>query len=369
MNKQESETDIFFLDVAYWKYLSYREKNNSRGPLKFGIGLPLNNAFQKANVSCVHFYANDLKTQIDWLNRNLKLEKSIKGILLDNLQRNIFGNNSKPGKIYSYSIGLYVVLKQIQYFRPKVVWCFDPKNLPPRFIYEIKKLGCKLIGHISSNLPKSYWLEQYDLLLSSHPEFVKNWNLQGYKSKLFKPFYDVEKIRYVPWKDRFHDLVFLGSNSKDHTLRLSQLEEISKHHQLEIYGSGFEKVESFYNLKKYVRGEIWGDDVYSLYQSTKIAFNSHINLAKGFSANVRMIEAAGSGAVLLTERTDNLNQYFQDDEAVSYASIPEAIESIDFLKKNELEASKIARKGQIRVEKNHTSQNRVNEFKDTILNL
>jgi spore maturation protein CgeB len=218
-------------------------------------------------------------------------------------------------------------------------------------------------------LPKSYCLEQYDLLLSSHPEFVKNWNLKGYKSELFKPFYDSEKIKYVPWKDRNHDLVFLGSNSKDHAVRLLQLEEISKYHKIEIYGSGFEKVDQIYNLKKYLKGEIWGDDVYNLYQLTKIAFNSHIDLAQGFSANVRMIEAAGSGAVLLTERTDNLNQYFRDDEAISYSSIPEAIEAIDYLKKNELDASKIARKGQIRVEKSHTSQNRVSEFKDLILDL
>ena len=148
-----------------------------------------------------------------------------------------------------------------------------------------------------------------------------------------------------------------------------QLEEISKHHKIEIYGSGFEKVDQIYNLKKYLKGEIWGDDVYNLYQLTKIAFNSHIDLAQGFSANVRMIEAAGSGAVLLTERTDNLNQYFRDDEAISYSSIPEAIEVIDYLKKNERDASKIARKGQIRVVKSHTSQNRVSEFKDLILDL
>ena len=139
MNKHEKEMDIFFLDVAYWKYLSYRERINSKGPLEFGIGLPLHKSFQKAGVSCVHFYANDLKGQINWLKSNSIEGKKIKGVILDNLQRSNLGTSSKPGKIYSYSIGLYIALKQIQYYRPQVVWCFDPKNLPPRFINEIKK--------------------------------------------------------------------------------------------------------------------------------------------------------------------------------------------------------------------------------------
>jgi hypothetical protein len=286
-----------------------------------------------------------------------------------NISNNTTNYDSKSKKVLFYTLGLYIALRQIQLYRPKVVWCLDPKNLHPFYVKEIKKLGCKLVGHISSRLPNPDWLDKYDLLLSSHPGFIENWSLRGNHSKLFKPFYDTNRIKRIPWSDRDRDLVFLGSNSRDHDLRLIQLDELSKHFDIQIYGSGFEKVKSFNYLKKNIKGQIWGEDVYRLYRSTKIAFNSHIDLAQGYSANVRMIESAGSGALLLTENSKNLSEYFRDDEVMTYSSIAEAIDIIKFLKQNDVEASKIALKGQIRVERDHTSINRVKEFKDAILNL
>ncbi len=361
--------DLFFLDVVYWNYLTYRKINRQVEPLEFGLGKPLSEAFIKSGISSVHSYANDLESQTNWLINNCINGYNLVTKILMNISNNTTNYNSKSKKVIFYTLGLYIALRQIQLYRPKVVWCLDPKNLHPFYVKEIKKLGCKLVGHISSRLPNPDWLDKYDLLLSSHPGFIENWSLRGNHSKLFKPFYDANRIKRIPWSDRDRDLVFLGSNSRDHDLRLIQLDELSKHFDIQIYGSGFEKVKSYNYLKKNLKGQIWGEDVYRLYQSAKVAFNSHIDLAQGYSANVRMIEVAGSGAVLLTEKTKNLNEYFGNDEVMSYSSTSEAIEIIRYLQRNDDQASQIASKGQLRVERDHTSTKRVIEFSELILNL
>lgn len=64
-------------------------------------------------------------------------------------------------------------------------------------------------------------------------------------------------------------------------------------------------------LKKCWRGPAWGRDMYGIYLRSRIVVNRHGEIARGYANNMRLYEATGSGALLVTESAPNLAELFQ----------------------------------------------------------
>ena len=98
--------------------------------------------------------------------------------------------------------------------------------------------------------------------------------------------------------------------------------------------------------------------------ASRITLNAHGD-SIGDVGNLRMFEAAASGACLLTDRGPNLAQLFEEDhEVVSYSSTVEANEKARFLFENPRTAASIAEAARRRFERSHTSLVRAAELVD-----
>lgn len=84
-----------------------------------------------------------------------------------------------------------------------------------------------------------------------------------------------------------------------------------------------------------------------------------------------MFEVTGVGSCLLTDRgNETAHLFVPDEEIVTYSSIDECIEKVNYLLNNESVRIKIAQKGKARTLKDHTVMNRcqqVNEILQAIL--
>jgi len=133
-------------------------------------------------------------------------------------------------------------------------------------------------------------------------------------------------------------------------------------------------VDIFYPLKplsnKYKDrcfNPVFGLEMFQTMASSKITLNRHSLAAGNFSDNIRMFQATGVGSCLITEKSENLNQLFEEDsEVVTYSSTDECIEKVNYLLKNESLLKSIAQKGQQRTLKFHTSTRRAEEINDII---
>ena len=98
--------------------------------------------------------------------------------------------------------------------------------------------------------------------------------------------------------------------------------------------------------------------------------NSKITLQIGGDAQIykqngsmRQFEATGTGSLLLMDHGDNINDLFiPDKEIMTFSSISECIENVQYLLENEDERMKIAQSGQKRTLKNHTTLCRCKEM-------
>jgi hypothetical protein len=198
-----------------------------------------------------------------------------------------------------------------------------------------KKLFWSIDSHCAmANHQRHCMKHKFDTLLMSnihHAGYFRNlvneavWFPNGYPSDLIKPDESVF---------RGFDIGFCGSliGNRDEWLQL---------------------IESKFRLKRDIF--MIGDNMVKALSSYKIAFNLNI----GDDVNFRTFEATGSGALLLTNYTPNLEHLFiVGDEIVTYNSPDDLLSKIQFLIENESIREKIAKKGYERSKRDHSYDRR-----------
>jgi spore maturation protein CgeB len=109
--------------------------------------------------------------------------------------------------------------------------------------------------------------------------------------------------------------------------------------------------------------EVWGFDMYRVMARSKITVNRHIGIARNNANNMRLYESTGMGALLLTERKDNLGDLFEPDrEVATYSDPDEAVEKIETLLAEPARLAQIAAAGNARTLREHTYQARMQEL-------
>jgi spore maturation protein CgeB len=110
-------------------------------------------------------------------------------------------------------------------------------------------------------------------------------------------------------------------------------------------------------------GEVWGMEMYRALARSRITLNRHINVAENNANNMRLFEATGVGALLLTDRKNNLHELFEiDKEILAYSNKEEAAELVKYYLAHPEEASQIAQAGQRRTLRDHTYAKRMEEL-------
>jgi spore maturation protein CgeB len=96
---------------------------------------------------------------------------------------------------------------------------------------------------------------------------------------------------------------------------------------------------------------------------SRITVNRHIGVARNNANNMRLYESTGMGALLLTERKDNLRELFEPDREVAVYSDPEeAVAKIEALLAEPERLAQMAAAGNGRTLREHTYADRMREL-------
>ncbi len=103
--------------------------------------------------------------------------------------------------------------------------------------------------------------------------------------------------------------------------------------------------------------------MYKILAQSRITLNRHIGVAENYANNMRLFEATGMGACLVTDWKENLHTLFEPEkEVVTYRSADEFVEKVIYLLDNDKKCQKIASAGQKRTLKEHNYPNRMKEL-------
>lgn len=256
-----------------------------------------------------------------------------------------------------------VLAAQIAWFQPNVILNQDTYYVRSEFLSGVKGRA-KLVGQNAALLPDGETYDPYDLLISSLPNYVETYKKMGKRAELNRLAFEpnvLEKLGLAPERDI--PLSFVGSLSVDHRDRIAFLEYIATRAPLRVWGTGIERLPKSSPLHACYQGEVWGRDMYTVLRRSKITLNKHINVASQMANNMRLYEATGMGALLLTDNQTNLHEMFTPGEQVEvYNGSEDCIAKINALLSDEPRRAIIAAAGQKKAIEVHNYYNRCREL-------
>jgi spore maturation protein CgeB len=265
-----------------------------------------------------------------------------------------------------------VTERQIASFAPDVAFIHDMFSMSASGLDRLRADGRFLVTQMASPLPPRDVYRRYDLLLSSFAHFVARFRAEGLDSEFFRlGFYERITERLAadgtstrPDAERTVAVSFVGGiDPRVHTAGTAFLERVAARLPLEVWGYGVDALPAGSPLRERYRGEAWGLDMYRVLASSKVTLNRHIDVAEGQANNMRLYEATGSGALLVTDRGRKLDELFEvGAEVLAYDDEDDLVEQVEAMLADDERRIRIATAGQARTLAEHGYGERMREL-------
>ena len=269
-----------------------------------------------------------------------------------------------------------IAIEQIKKYKPDILFIPSTFQYYGHFIKEIKSYTKTIIAYISCPMPDNTDYTGIDCILTILPNLIDKYHKLGLASEQLHYAFAKQILSQLETNVEANiDISFIGSlMPTTHSKRIRYLNFIVSNIPIKIWGYGLEKryyrwyqriIRKFYPnafispIEKYYLGELWGIDMYSTLQNSKIVFNAHIDMAEEYIGSTRMYEVTGIGSLLLSENGRNIKELFEPDkEIITYSSEEELLEKVKYYLDNEEKRKEIALAGQKRTLKEHTFEKR-----------
>lgn len=365
MHSNEGTMNILILDSYYDDFLRTFYSRHPEVPKlefkahrallmaqRFGTSDAYSYNLKKFGHEAQEIITNDERLQLKWAREN-----DVKSLPLPRYLN--YGLKQTLGHDWRYKI----IKAQVEYIKPDVLYIQEHNILSDSFIAKLKPLVKLIVGQVASPIPKQRTYKFYDLVLTSFPHFVERFRKKGIASEYFRLAFDERVLGEVKSIEPKFEVTFVGGISKAHRLGYELIKEICEHLPIELFGYGKDTLDPSSAAYQHHRGEVWGLDMYRTLAQSRITLNRHIDVAENYANNMRLYEATGMGACLITDWKENLHTIFEpEEEVVTYCTANELIEKVKYLLANNRERLKIAKAGQERTLKEHNYHNRMKEL-------
>jgi len=243
-----------------------------------------------------------------------------------------------------------IFIEQINAFDPDVLYLDDPIAFDSQFIRLLKRRPRLVIGWRAASVPKDTDWRDIDLIVSNHTPSLELGRKHGARwQERFMPGFPVWIGEEVAREKLVEDVSFTGSLSFEHARRMRILEELGAKAEEQNFHLAYfaePKKDLPPQIAKHIRGAVWGMEMYRSMARSRINLNIHIDLAGNEAANMRLFEATGVGAFLLTDAKPNLANFFEPGREIeTFRSSEELAEKIRYYLDHEEERAAIARRG------------------------
>lgn len=349
---------------------SYADQMAARNQSLFGVADFYSRGFKANGVEAAELHLNNRAMQLRWATeQGLPIsEKDGGGAagrgLLSVAKRLLGRRHEQTPEVTAIPTWARDVLSaQIEQFCPDVILNQVVGFISARSLRMLAGKKCLLAGQIASPWHHPEDDREYDLIVSSLPNFVSRFEKRGIRSRLNRLAFSPSVLAAVPAAERDLAVTFVGSLSVYHMERIRLLEFLASRVDLNIWGIIDAEVPANSPLRACYRGHAWGRDMFAIFRRSKVVINQHIGIAGEYAANMRLYEATGCGAALVTDRKINLHELFDvGREAADYYTPDECLTQIEDLLSDSGRCANIGQAGQARTCREHTYMRRAAEL-------
>lgn len=260
-----------------------------------------------------------------------------------------------------------IVMEQICRFQPDVIVSGYLHYFNTDFLRAVRPYYKLAVGQHAAALPECDF-SGYDVIISSLLNQVEWFKQHGVASHHVRLAFDARLADRLIKRDPRYGLIFAGQVSHDHKNRKEALLAIAKKREVDVFaGSVPWDEDTIRRTKMRVHPAQWGMEMYQTMADSKIVFNCHIDAATTYANNLRLYEASGCGALLLTDWKVNMNDILTPGvECVTYKDVDDCVNLAKKYLDDRGARKKIAEAGQKRIMAEHTYFHRVDELLDVV---
>lgn len=253
-----------------------------------------------------------------------------------------------------------VLARQIEVYHPDVVFNHDIAWAEPSVLQTLAPNSLLVGQHAAPPLPAWNYAD-YDLVFSSWPPTRQRFQREGVHCLPLRLAFDPRVLKKLGSPPRDLPLTFVGSLGDIHSARVRFLEAVCEGlPALSIWGPSVRGLSRSSPLRDHYRGSAFGLDMYRVLVRSQITLNHH-GFAEPHANNMRLFEATGTGALLLTDSKNDLQGLYAPGlEVLTFDSADDCIETITGLTKERCSA--VAHAGQRRTLADHTWEQRIDEI-------
>lgn len=269
-----------------------------------------------------------------------------------------------------------VIAEQIDAFRADIVYVQDIAFFSRRELRRLKRPGRLLAGQLGVHPPADGRIAEFDLVTTSLPHYVERLRHQGIAADYLAIAFDdrivgrlaAEGVDVDPRSARDIPIAFVGGINADvHQAATALLERLAAELDVQFWGYVHGELPRSSAIRARYHGEAWGMEMYRVLARTRIALNRHSSVAEGMANNMRLFEATGVGACLLTEDAPNLADLFEPGrEAATYAGPDDALSTATALLADDGRRTSIAAAGHARAVGEHTYTRRMAQLAEIL---
>lgn len=278
-----------------------------------------------------------------------------------------------------------VTCAQISQFRPEVLFTRDHEFIDANFRQRLISEGNPRLvlgwDGIARCDPERF--SGCDLVLSNFDFVADFYSEHGFQG-IFFPYSLADSLCGImpSGKERPHPLSFAGSvvvRPDLHVQRLHLLDALARRLPLAVRAAGnisdwrwthraqrkrlrhfqWRTAAAVHRVGRRNAGPVHGLEMFRFLADSLVTLNVHIDNARNRASNMRLFEATGMGACLLTDGWEGLEEFFkEDEEVVVYRSTEEAVEKARYLLDHPEEALRIGKAARARVLREHLFSHR-----------
>ena len=253
-----------------------------------------------------------------------------------------------------------LLLDQAEVFDPDVVYVQDLSAIDKATSQALSARGAFLVGQLGTEAPAREQLALFDLVVTSFPHFVGR---VGRPTEYLPLGFDRRLLDRVSPRAR-DGAVFVGSLRRSPRWSSNELiAEAAEIVPIAFWGYGAEDWDRGSAVRRNFRGPAWGLEMYEILAGAAVAVNRHGDVAEAYANNMRLYEATGMGALLITDAKQNLGELFRvGEEVLVYQSADDLARLVKLQLADAAGREAIARAGQRRTLADHGYERRMGEL-------
>ncbi|RMH56679.1 MAG: glycosyltransferase family 1 protein [Candidatus Hydrogenedentota bacterium] len=270
----------------------------------------------------------------------------------------------RPRNTLESSSAQEVVAHQIKAFRPDIVFCPALPRYSGRFFDELRPYYRHVVLWIGYEIPPRYEFRNCSAVCTSWPFLAKRFDPELRDVFHVKAGFDPNVLNEIGIIEKTRSITFVGSLSESHKRRAEYLStlieegvEVECFGKIDWHSSDVRLRKSFEVIQPCHRGAVYGLEMYRILASSFVTINVHSEAAGALAGNMRLFEATGVGACLVTEDAINIADFYvPNQEVVTYTSLENFVEVVRELAADKEKALAVGRRGQKRTLREHTTE-------------